>query len=60
VDALGHAVLASISESPRVQAVRQTLNAEDTPMLGAELKDAVVRSWGTYRRLSMELGLVPE
>lgn len=60
IDALGQAVLASVTESPRVQAVRQTLNAEDTPMLGAELKDAVMRSWTTYRRLSLELGLSPE
>jgi tripartite-type tricarboxylate transporter receptor subunit TctC len=57
---LAHLVSASITDSPRVKAVRDTLGAEDIPLVGAELRQFIDRSWPTYRRLSKEMGLSAE
>jgi hypothetical protein len=40
-----------------VNSVRETLGAEDTPLIGAELQHFISRSWPTYRKLSREMGL---
>lgn len=60
VETLGKLVAASVQESPRVQAVRETLGAEDTPLVGAPLKQFIGRSWPTYRRISSEMGLTSD
>lgn len=57
VETLARLVTASVNDSPRVKAVRETLGAEDTPLTGADLRKFIGRSWPTYRRLSREMGL---
>lgn len=53
-------VSASITESQRMKNVRETLGAEDIPLVGADLRTFIGRSWPTYRKLSREMGLVAE
>jgi tripartite-type tricarboxylate transporter receptor subunit TctC len=60
VDTLARAVSASVTESERVKAVRETLGAEDAPLVGAALRQFIARSWPTYRRISREMGLGAE
>jgi tripartite-type tricarboxylate transporter receptor subunit TctC len=60
IDTLAKLVSASINESPRIKSVRETLGAEDTPLVGAELRQFIARSWPTYRRLSREMNLSAE
>lgn len=57
IDTLSRLVASSVQESSRIKAVRETLGAEDTPLVGAELKAFIGRSWPTYRRISREMGL---
>lgn len=57
IDTLAAMVSASIGESPRIKAVRETLGAEDTPLIAAELRQFIGRSWPTYRRISREMNL---
>lgn len=57
IDTLARLVSASVTDSPRIQSVRATLGAEDTPLVGAALQQFIGRSWPTYRRLSREMGL---
>jgi tripartite-type tricarboxylate transporter receptor subunit TctC len=60
IDALAHAVSASIVESSKMKSVRETLSAEDTPLVGADLKQFIARSWPTYRRITREMNLSAE
>lgn len=60
VDTLARTVSASVTDSERVKAVRETLGAEDTPLVGAALRRFIARSWPTYRRISREMGLAAE
>lgn len=60
IDTLSRLVSASITDSPRVKAVRETLGAEDIPLVGADLKRFIGRSWPSYRKLSKEMGLTVE
>jgi tripartite-type tricarboxylate transporter receptor subunit TctC len=60
IDTLAAMVSASISESPRMKTVRDTLGAEDTPLVGAQLRQFIGRSWPTYRRMSREMGLAAD
>lgn len=60
LDTLARLVSASVTDSQRVMDVRATLGAEDTPLVGAELRQFIGRSWPTYRRLSREMGLAAE
>lgn len=60
VDTLARLVTASISDSQRVKSVRELLGAEDVPLVGADLRQFIGRSWPTYRRLSKEMGLSAE
>jgi len=60
IDTLARIVAVSITDSQRVKDVRATLGAEDTPLVGAELRQFIGRSWPTYRRLSREMGLSAE
>ena len=57
IDHLARLVQDSVTESPKVKAVRDTLSAEDAPLTGAALRQFIARSWPTYRRLTRELGL---
>ena len=60
IDTLARLVSASVADSARVKSVRETLGAEDTPLIGAELQHFISRSWPTYRKLSREMGLAAE
>lgn len=60
VDTYARLVSASVNESPRVKSVRETLGADDTPLVGADLRQFIGRSWPTYRRLSREMNLSAE
>lgn len=60
IDTLAALVSSSVAESPRIKAVRETLGAEDTPLVGAEIKRFISRSWPTYRRISREMNLSSE
>ena len=60
IDTLARLASASIHESPRIKAVRETLGAEDIPLVGAELRQFIGRSWPTYRRISREMNLSAE
>jgi tripartite-type tricarboxylate transporter receptor subunit TctC len=57
IDTLSGLVSASVTDSARVKAVRETLTAEDTPLVGADLRQFIARSWPTYRRLTREMNL---
>ena len=57
VDRLAELVTSSVRESPRVQSVRDTLNAEDAPLTGDALKQYIARTWPTYRRLTREMNI---
>lgn len=57
IDTLAALVSSSIAESARIKSVRETLGAEDTPLVGAPLKQFIGRSWPTYRRMSREMNL---
>jgi tripartite-type tricarboxylate transporter receptor subunit TctC len=57
IDTLARLASASITESTRIKAVRETLGAEDIPLVGAELRQFIARSWPTYRRISREMNL---
>lgn len=60
VDTLSRLVSTSITESARVKSVRDTLGAEDIPLVGADLRQFIGKSWSSYRRLSREMGLNAE
>ena len=60
LEALARLVTASIAESPRFRSVRETLGADDTPLVGPELRQFISRSWTTYRRMSREMNLSAE
>jgi tripartite-type tricarboxylate transporter receptor subunit TctC len=60
LDTLARLVSASITDSQRVKNLRETLGAEDIPLVGAELRTFIGRSWPTYRKLSREMGLAAE
>jgi len=60
IDTLARLVSASVTDSARVKSVRETLGADDTPLVGAELQRFISRSWPTYRKLSREMGLAAE
>jgi len=57
IDTLARLVQSSVTESPRVKSVRETLSAEDTPLVGADLRGFISRSWPTYRRVTREMGI---
>jgi tripartite-type tricarboxylate transporter receptor subunit TctC len=59
IDTLARLATASVNESQPMKAVRNTLSADDVPLVGAELKQAVMRSWTAYRNLArtMKLGM---
>lgn len=57
IDTLAALISASVTESPRIKGVRETLGAEDVPLVGAEMKQFISRSWSTYRRISREMNL---
>ena len=58
VDTLARLATASVSESVPMKFVRNTLSVDEVPLVGAELKQAVLRSWTAYRTLArtMKLG----
>ena len=60
IDTLARLVSASVTDSARVKSVRETLGADDMPLVGAELQHFISRSWPTYRKLSREMGLAAE
>lgn len=60
VDRLAALVRDSVSESPKVKAVRDTLAADDVPLTGASLQAFIKRTWPSYRRLTREIGIAPE
>jgi tripartite-type tricarboxylate transporter receptor subunit TctC len=60
IDTLARLVSASVSDSARVKSFRETLGADDMPLVGAELQQFISRSWPTYRKLSREMGLAAE
>lgn len=60
VDHLAQLVRESVTESPKVKAVRETLSAEDVPLTGAALAQFIARSWPTYRRLTRESGITAD
>ncbi len=60
IDTLARLVSASVNEPSRVKAVRETLGGEDTPLVGADLRQFIGRSWPAYRRLSRDMGLSAE
>lgn len=60
IDTLAALVSASVSESARIKALRETLGAEDTPLVGAEMRQFISRSWPTYRRISREMNLAAD
>ncbi len=47
----------AVKESARVRALRDTLVADDEPLIGKEIRDYVKNTWPIYRKLSIELGL---
>ena len=59
INTLARLATASVNESQPMKAVRNTLSADDVPLVGAELKQAVMRSWTAYRNLArtMKLGM---
>jgi tripartite-type tricarboxylate transporter receptor subunit TctC len=59
VDTLARLATASASESLPMKFVRNTLSVEEMPLVGAELTQAVARSWAAYRTLArtMKLGV---
>jgi tripartite-type tricarboxylate transporter receptor subunit TctC len=60
VDAFAKLVRESVDDSPKVKSVRDLLAADDKPLVGAELKTFIARSWPAYRRLTSELGISVE
>ncbi|WP_353234038.1 tripartite tricarboxylate transporter substrate binding protein [Diaphorobacter ruginosibacter] len=52
---LAELVSLSVSESARVQSVRNTLGAEDTPLVGDALKQYIARTWAAYRKVTREM-----
>jgi tripartite-type tricarboxylate transporter receptor subunit TctC len=60
IDTFAALISTSVGESPRIKSVRDTLGAEDTPLVGTELAQFIGRSWPTYRQLSREMNLVLE
>jgi len=57
VDQLAKLVQEWVTESPKVRAVRETLAADDPPLVGSALSQFIARSWPTYRRLTREMGI---
>lgn len=57
LDTLARLVQESVTDSAKVKAVRETLSAEDTPLVGAELRQFIARSWPTYRRVTRDMGI---
>lgn len=60
IDTLARLVSSSIQASTRMTGVRQTLGAEDVPLVGSDLRQFIGRSWPTYRRLSREMNLAAD
>ncbi|UUZ76022.1 hypothetical protein LP414_32125 [Polaromonas sp. P1(28)-13] len=60
IDTLARLATTSVSESQPMKAVRNTLSADDLPLVGAELKLAVTRSWTAYRNLARTMKLAAE
>ena len=60
VDRIAKLVLESVTESTKVKAVRDTLSADDVPLTGAALQQFIARTWPSYRKLTREMGLMPE
>ena len=57
IEQLAKLVQDSVTDSPKVRAVRETLSADDPPLVGAALNQFIARSWPTYRRLTREMGI---
>jgi tripartite-type tricarboxylate transporter receptor subunit TctC len=57
IDQLAKLVQESVTESPKVRAVRETLAADDVPLVGNALNQFIARSWPTYRRLTRDMGI---
>lgn len=55
IDTYARLVSDSVVESDKVQAARKVLSEEGKPLVGAELKQFISRSWPTYRRLTSEV-----
>ena len=60
VDRLARLIHDSVTDSPRVKAVREQLAADDVPLTGAALQQFIHRTWASYRSLSRETGLTVE
>jgi tripartite-type tricarboxylate transporter receptor subunit TctC len=57
VERLAALVRESVTDSPKVKAVRETLSADDVPLTGPALQEFIKRTWPTYRRLTREIGI---
>jgi len=60
VDRMARLIHDSVTESPRVKAVREQMTAEDEPLTGAALQSYIQRTWPSYRALTREMGLTME
>jgi tripartite-type tricarboxylate transporter receptor subunit TctC len=60
VERLAKLVRDSVTESPEVKTVRETLSADDVPLTGAALQAFINRTWPTYRRLTREIGIAAD
>lgn len=54
---LADLVASSLTESPRIKAVRETLHEEGPVLTDATLRQFIGRTWPSYRRLTRELNL---
>lgn len=55
IDTFARLVTDSITESEKVKAARTVLSEEGQPLVGAELKEFIARSWPTYRKLTRDV-----
>ena len=60
VDRLARLIQDSVTDSPKVKAVREQLAADDVPLTGVQLQQFINRSWASYRTLTREVGLKVE
>lgn len=60
IDQLAKLVHESVTDSPKVKSVRETLSADDVPLTGAPLKQFIARSWPSYRKLTKDMGIMAD
>lgn len=57
IDRIARLIHESVTDSPKVKAVRDQLAADDVPLTGVALQQFINRTWASYRTLTREIGL---